>query len=84
MTKSIVVSSVAAYPCVHNNPSQVVNSPLTGMLRVGFCELDFAYYPLKRHLLLAHYSLYNLFTGETFSTCARSLLPAARDLAHVY
>ena len=39
------MSSVAAYPCVHNNPSQLVNSSLIGMLRVGsytyvYCKLQ--------------------------------------------
>ena len=41
MTKSRVVSSVAAYPCVHNNPSQLVDSSLIGMLRVGFYTVMF-------------------------------------------
>ena len=40
-TKSRVVSSVAAYPCVHNNPSQLVNSSVIEMLRIGFYTVMF-------------------------------------------
>ena len=39
MTKSRIVSSVAV--CVHNNPSQIVNSPLIGMLRFSFYTVMF-------------------------------------------
>ena len=32
---------------------------------------------------LLQFCLSNLFTGERFSTCGRSLLISARDVAHV-
>ena len=35
------MSSVAAYPCVHNNPSQLVNSSLIGMLSISFYTVMF-------------------------------------------